>query len=74
MKDVVEIKERDVRGVTFLEHGQQYTGWVPKGSYSVLGECHLTVSDLGKSQEMKAVKLVGPKGTWYVGETPFRSL
>lgn len=63
----VEIKEREVRGVTFLDRGQQYTGWVPKGSYSVLGECHLTVSELGKSREVQAVKIQG-KETWYVGK------
>lgn len=60
-------QDRAVRGLTYLPHGQQYSGYLPKGEYSVLGECTVSYSDLGETKHAPAVKLRSAKGEqWYV--------
>lgn len=60
-------KNREIRGLTYLTHGQQYTGYLPRGEYSIVGDCLVNYSDLGIVKQSPAVKLISPKGeSWYV--------
>jgi hypothetical protein len=67
---IITIPDRyTCRGLTFLPHGQQYTGPVPPGEYDMLGECDVCYSDLGQSKRGRAEMLVraGTGERWYVG-------
>lgn len=60
-------KDLTVRGLTFLNHGQQYSGWLPKGHYTVIGECTVNYSQFGESRQSPAMKLQAANGEhWYV--------
>jgi hypothetical protein len=61
-------KASTVRGLTYLPHGQQYSTWLPKGQYAVIGECTIAYSDLGIVKHSPAIKLLSPNGRdhWYV--------
>lgn len=61
------VQQRKVRGLTYLPHGQQFSGWVPKGRYDVQGEVDITYSSLGETMRYRAIKICHQKeGTWYV--------
>lgn len=57
------------RALTWLGHGQQYTGRLPKGEYDVGSEMDVVYSDLGRPQRGRAVQLVNIENgeKWYVG-------
>ncbi len=67
--NIVTIPDRyTCRGITFLPHGQQFSGSVPAGEYDVMGETDVCYSDLGVSKRTTAVKLVNIENgeKWYV--------
>ncbi len=66
---IVTIPDRyTARGLTWLGHGQQYSGSVPPGEYDVIGECDVCYSDLGIQKRGRAVQLVNIANAekWYV--------
>jgi hypothetical protein len=64
----IGITRNHVRGVTFLSNGQRYEGWVPKGTYAVVGACWLSRDGRSNQDMSPAVKIQHDKeGTWYIG-------
>jgi hypothetical protein len=61
-------KRTDVRGLTYLVGGQQFSGRLPAGDYRIVGECLVRYADLGIVKESQSVKLEQlEKGAhWYV--------
>lgn len=67
--NIIEVPARSFRGLTYLPNGQQFSSWLPKGEYDVIGETDLTYSDLGTVKRASAVQLVNiaTAEKWYVG-------
>lgn len=68
MPQIAMVGQRKVRGITYLDNGQKYEGWVPKAHYTMEGECTVQVSCFGmEPHPMAAWKITHPKeGTWYI--------
>jgi len=71
MRTITITKIRGLRGITYLLNGQQFAGWLPVGTYNVLGQCVVKYSDLGRVSEVSAIKVArvakdGREETWYV--------
>lgn len=67
--DVFKVRERQLRALTYLPHGQPCATWLPPGLWKHDGDC--TVSD-ASAYHTPAVILRRPApmlqdGTWYVG-------
>ena len=66
---VHKIKERQVRALTYLPHGQSCETWLPAGLWQVQGTCSITGRDGSRQAAIilrRPVPLV-QDGTWYVG-------
>ncbi len=61
------VKTRSVRGIMFYASGQRCEGWVPKGTYNVVGHSLLSRDGRVGSEMVPAVKIADDYGTWYVG-------
>lgn len=62
------------RAVTFLPSGQRFEGWLPDGTYTIVGDVNLSLGR-GSTETARATQLErplkgAPKGCierWYVG-------
>lgn len=61
---------RQVRGVTFLQHGQRFEGWLPVGVWQSAGLCTIT-GGRDDTTHTPALMLTacgaGAWGKWYIG-------
>lgn len=75
MSEVVKVKARTVRAVTFLPHGQRCETWLPAGMWQVVGGCDLT-SDRDATEYVPSLMVRKPipmvsDGMWYTGVSAF---
>ena len=67
----ISVKARQLRGITYLPHGQQFSGWIPQGKYDVGETFSVWISTLGINELHEVIELIavgaGNHGKWLVG-------
>lgn len=68
MPQIAKVQQRKVRGLTYLPNGQKCETWVPKGHYTMEGECTVLTTFPGYDPVHTAAwKITHPQeGTWYI--------
>lgn len=58
------------RAVTFLPSNQRFEGWLPAGTYAIIGDCVLEGIDVVKLLRINADQQVG-RSVWYINRVSF---
>ena len=72
---VVKVKARTIRAVTFLPHGQRCETWLPAGLWQVVCGCELTGgrdgTELSHAIMVRKPVPLTSDGIWYTGANAF---